>query len=163
MRRKRPEPKQLRDGKAFHRAKEGEWEDRAEGSVSVEKPVTKPSGRRGRIDVHVMAGLCLRRNGSDEEAPLVACVEIKNSVWDAMAEGRIKPNIQRMARQLRDYIESQLAEGQDVSPGVVFPQRPSDPARLRQIESEFAEYGIAVAWEDETVQERKARASDGDD
>jgi len=86
---KMAEPDRLRRGKAFHRKVQDDWKDTAEGKVWPEKPVTKPSGRPGRIDVHVQA---------DEE--LVAVVEIKNSDSDAMTPQAVRRNAKRYAPAL---------------------------------------------------------------
>lgn len=143
----RQEPKALRRGREFHRGVQADWSKSAAGEVSVEKPITKPNGRRGRIDVFVGAG-----------GKLVAVAEAKASHWDRMTTDALRRNVSRQARQVWDYIESQLAEGKEVSPGIVFPQRPRASRRLALIEALFEERGIAVVWEDESVEQRRARA-----
>ena len=145
MTRKR-EPDRLRRGKAFHKKIQVEWDKEAEGEISTEKTVIKPSGRKGRMDVHAA--------GDDK---LVGVVEIKASDWDRMTVQALRRNVRRQIRQIWDYIESQLAEKKDVSPGVIFPHRPKDPGRMKLIEDLFDEEGIPVIWDDETVKERKAR------
>jgi hypothetical protein len=57
-----------------------------------------------------------------------------------------------------EYIDSQLSEGKDVSPGIIFPARPIFKRRLKLIESLFEERGIAVVWQDESVADRRAGA-----
>lgn len=143
----RREPTALRRGREFHRGIQADWVKNAAGEVSVEKPITKPSGRRGRIDVFVGAA-----DG------LVAVAEAKASHWDRMTTDAVRRNVCRQARQVWDYIESQLAEGKEVSPGIVFPRRPRAARRLQLIEALFEERGIAVVWEDESVEQRRARA-----
>ena len=143
---KTAEPDRLRRGKALHRKVQDNWKDTAEGKVWPEKPITKPSGRTGRIDIHVQA---------DEE--LVAVVEIKNSDWDAMTPQAVRRNAKRYARQLWNYIEAEIEDKFQVSPGIVFPTRPKTEGRLAEIERLFDEEGIPVVWEDETIEERKAR------
>ena len=71
---KNREPELLRRGKAFHRKVQASWHEEAEGDVYSEKGVTKPSGRKGRMDVFV--------EGGDTKA----LVEIKASDWDRMTE-----------------------------------------------------------------------------
>lgn len=141
------EPKALRRGKRFHRTVQAEWQQDAEGEVAVEKGVRKPAGRRGRIDIFVDAG-----------DRLTAVAEIKASDWDRMTESALRRNVSRQARQILDYIESQLVEGKEVCPGVVFPRRPKSRQRLEVIEALFEEQGIAVVWQDESLEERRARA-----
>ena len=147
MNTKNSEPKPLRRGKDFHKKIQKEWLDTAEGEVTPEKSMTKPSGRKGRMDIFVR---------SDEK--LVAIAEIKNSDWDAMTPTALRRNVRRQARQIWDYIESQLELGKDVSPGVIFPKRSKDPDRIKLIEQLFDEEGIPVVWEDESIAERKARS-----
>ena len=143
------EPKRLRQGKAFHREVQREWCEEANGEVTTEASVIKPDGSRGRADVLVDAG-----------SDLVAIVEIKASDWDRMSSGAVRENVTRQAQQIWGYIESQLADGKEVSPGVVFPIRPKSRTRLTLIEELFDEEGISVVWQDETIEERRARADD---
>jgi hypothetical protein len=140
------EPDRLRRGKGFHRKVQAGWEDTAEGEVQPEKPIIKPRGKPGRIDVHVQA-----------DEGLVAVVEIKHSNWDAMTPAAVRRNAKRYARQLWNYIEAEIEGGFQVSPGIVFPTRPKTEGRLVEIERLFDEEGIPIAWEDETIEERKAR------
>lgn len=145
MSRKIPEPKRLREGKAFHKKVQAEWEADAEGEVQIEKRVKK-NNRVGRLDVFV----------SDADSEVRAIVEIKNSNWDKMASQAIRRNVKRQARQIWRYIDLQpTLDG--ICPGVVFPERPSDPQRLELIEHLFEEEGIPVVWEDESKAERRMR------
>ncbi len=144
---KKNEPISLRQGKSFHKKLQDEWLKLAEGEVKPEKSITKPSGKRGRIDIFV---------NSDET--LIAVVEIKGSDWDAMTPTAIRRNIRRQARQIWDYIESQLQLGKEVSSGIILQKQPKDTARRNLIEQLFDEKGISVVWEDESIAERKARS-----
>jgi len=89
---------------------------------------------------------------------LVAVAEAKASDWDAISDAAVRRNVRRQARQVWDYVESQLEQGRDVSPGIIFPKRPKQPERVELMEALFEEEGIAVVWEDEPAAERKARA-----
>lgn len=135
---KKQEPRQLRRGKEFHKKIQKEWRINAEGDVNHEYPIIKPSRRKGRIDIFVK---------SDDE--LVAVVEIKNSNWNTMTETVVKHNVNRQANQIWDYIESQLKLKKEVSPGIIFPERPRDSDRMNLIERLFEEKGISVVWEEE--------------
>ena len=141
------EPKQLKGGKAFHKKIQDDWEETAEGNIKIEKTVTKPTGRKGRIDIFV----------DDDGDNLVAVAEIKNSDWDKMTDSAVRRNINRQIRQIWHYIDSQLNTEKDVSPGVIFPKRPKDKKRMKLIEETFEEQGIPVVWQDETKKQRKAR------
>lgn len=141
------EPSQLRHGKAFHNKMQADWLKTAEGLVSKEKGITKPSGRKGRIDIFV----------DDDGDNLVAVAEVKNSDWDKMTEKAVRRNVRRQIKQIWDYIDSQLKAKKDVSPGVIFPKRPKDKERMQLIEQMFEEEGIPVVWQDETIEERKSR------
>jgi hypothetical protein len=142
----KPEPDRLRSGRRYHKKVQDEWEDSAEGTVQSEKPITKPSGGAGRIDIHVTP-----------DGETVAVVEIKASDWDRMTNSGVRRNVRRQIRQIWDYIHSQLADGKDVCPGVVFPARPSSEERMKLIEEMFLAEWIPVVWEDETIEERKQR------
>ena len=150
------EPSQLRRGKAFHKLIQAEWEEEAEGDVRAERHVIKPNGRRGRVDVFV--------NDDDPKSP-VAVIEVKATDWDKIKAENIRRNVRRQSLQILCYIESQIiggkyvvgGEGKDVSPGIIFPRRPQDRQRMKQIEELFMEDGIPVVWHDETLEERKAR------
>lgn len=143
---KREEPRRLQKGKALHKEIQEDWKQTAEGEVTPEEPIIKPSGRRGRMDIHV----------DTEVDDLVAVIEIKASDWDAMKdEATVRRNVNRQTRQIWDYIESQLEKGLDVSPGVIFPERPRDTNRLKLIEELFDEQGIPVVWEDEVCRGTK--------
>jgi len=142
---KKSEPKQLIKGKKFHKKLQKDWQKTTKSKS--EKQIKKPSGQRGRIDIYV-----------EDEENLVAVVEIKASDWDRMSEKNLRRNINRQIKQIWDYIESQLEQGKDVSPGIIFPERPKNPERMKYIEKLFEENGIPVVWEDETIEERKARS-----
>jgi len=45
----------------------------------------------------------------------------------------------------------------DVSPGIIFTKRPKEQERMKLIEKIFEQEGIPVVWQDETIEERKAR------
>ena len=146
MSEKKREPKRLREGKAFHKKVQADWRAEAEGDVRTEMTVKRAGGRSGRLDVFV----------SEDGSAVRAIVEIKHSDWDKMTPPAVRRNAKRQARQLWRYIELQpTLDG--ICPGIVFPKRPSDRARLELIEQLFEEEGIPVVWEDESVEERKSR------
>ena len=141
-----PEPKRLRQGKAFHKKVQADWKANAEGDVWTEMTVKKDGSRTGRLDVFV----------SEDGSEVRAIVEIKHSDWDKMTPRAVRRNVKRQARQIWRYIELQQSlDG--ICPGVVFPKRPSDPRRLELIERLFEEEGIPVVWEDESTAERKVK------
>ena len=143
------EPSQLQRGKSFHKKMQADWLDTAEGQILIEKAVTKPTGRKGRIDIFV---------DDDDSNNLVAFAEVKDSDWDKMTDSAVRRNVRRQIRQVWNYIESQLKTKKDVSPGIIFPKQPKDKERMKLIESMFEEDGIPVVWQDETIEERKARS-----
>ncbi len=142
------EPTQLRRGKAFHRKMQVDWLNTAEGKILIEKAITKPTGRKGRIDIFV----------DDDGDKLVAVAEVKASDWDKMTDSAVHRNVRRQIKQIWDYIESQLNVKKDVSPGIIFSKRPKDKERISLIEDMFEEEGIPVVWQDETIEKRKARS-----
>ena len=140
------EPEQLRRGKRFHRKVQDSWLRKAEGQVTIETRITKPTGKRGRVDVLV-----------DPDEDDVAVVEIKASDWDAMSERAVRRNVRRHVNQIMDYADSQVTKGKSASIGIIFPKRPASPERLRLVEDLFDAHGIPVVWEDETAEEHRAR------
>lgn len=132
------EPDRLARGKRFHRAIAEEWRRTAEGDVRVERAVTTPAGRRGRIDVSV-----------DADERLVAVVEIKDTDWNIMTPAAVERALRRHARQVARYVEARLAEGKAVSPGIVYAQAPRNPGRRERIEAYFDGELVAVVWQDE--------------
>ena len=140
------EPKRLRRGKAFHKKLQKEWHEEAQGVVEDEYSVSLPNGRKGRMDIHVTAG-----------NQFCAVVEIKASDWDSMTPSALRRNARRQIRQIWKYIDSQLEAGHSVSPGVIFPELPSDPEVTALIESIFNEEDIQVVWHTETIAELRKR------
>jgi hypothetical protein len=143
---RKPQPRRLKRGKALHLRLQADWERSAGGRITRELSVTKPSGRRGRIDIHAEA-----------EEPLVAVVEIKATDWNRMTTRAVRCNVARHARQVWDYIESQLAATKQVSPGLIYPSIPRSAARRDLIEALLDQQGIAVVWDNESVRARRAR------
>ncbi len=139
------EPIRLEKGKKYHKEVQSDWKENAKGIIKTEKNIVKPDGKNGRIDIHIEA-----------DNKLIAVVEIKNSNWDKMTIKAIKRNVKRQAKQVWDYINSQL-EDKEVSPGIIFPEKPKNLSRLRLIEKLFKEKLISVVWEDETIEKRKDR------
>ena len=144
---RRQQPGRLKRGKAFHLGLQADWERSAKGAITRELSANKPNGRRGRIDIH-----------AESTAPLVAVVEIKATDWDRMTIGAVRRNVSRHARQVWDYVESQLASAKEVSPGLIYPSLPRSAARRDLIEALLEEHGISVVWDDESVRSRRARA-----
>ena len=75
-----------------------------------------------------------------------------------MTDSAVRRNVKRQIKQIWDYIESQLSEKKEVSPGIIFPKRPKDKERMKLIEDMFEGKGIPVIWQDETKEERKTRS-----
>ena len=146
MKQKRGEPSALKHGKAFHKEVQAKWKRTAKGKVRCEKPVTKTSGSRGRIDIHVDAG-----------GGLVAVVEVKSTDWTRMPESQIRRRVEEYSRQVWEYIEHELSKGADVSPGIVLVGLPNEPDRVALIERLFSKECIAVTWQDETKEEARVR------
>lgn len=139
----------LRHGRKFEADITESWEESAQGAIRPQKGIVKPSGRKGYIDLHV---------SFEDDDTLVAVAEIKASNWDAMTATNLRRNVRRQIRQINSYIDSQLAEGKDVSVGVIFERRPADLDRLATIEAMFDDEGISVAWHDESIDERRNRS-----
>lgn len=129
--------RRLVEGTAFHRDVQDDYQSTAQGDVTPEQGCIKPSGRRGRMDLHVRA-----------DAALDACIEIKRTDWDRMAAARVRPNVMRHARQVWDYVESLLADGREVSPGIIYARAPRSESRRSLIEGILSGRLISVVWRD---------------
>ena len=140
------EPKILKEGKGFHKKLQRDWIENAEGTIKTEKHIKKPNGRTGRIDIHVKSN-----------NKLIVVVEIKNSNWDNMTIKAMKRNVIRQSKQVWNYINSQRIDNKDISPGIIFPKRPKSEHKLKLIEKLFEDHLISVAWEGETIYERRKR------
>ena len=150
------EPTALRRGKIFHKKIQKDWIETAQGKIKAERTILKKNQRKGRVDVFV-----------DDVDPdgTAAIVEIKASDWDKMTETAVRRNIKRQIKQIWDYIESQIINGEyvltgvkkSISPGIIFPKRPKNQNRLRLIEESFWEDGITVVWDDESTEECQKR------
>jgi len=150
------EPERLRKGKIFHKKIEQNWIDNGAGIINTERTILKKNHRKGRVDVFV-----------DDEDPdgNAAIIEIKATDWDRMTEKAVRRNIRRHVNQIWGYIESQILNGEyvpkgvkkSISPGIVFPKKPKDESRLKLIEETFIDNGIAVVWEDESLEECRRR------
>jgi hypothetical protein len=142
------EPKQLRQGKRFHKKVQREWLQTAKNGKPIpERSIKKLNGRNGRVDILV-----------EDFGDFISIVEIKATDWDQMTEKNIIRNVRRQILQIWSYIDSALElEGQQVCPGVIFPKLPRDPERLHRIESLFNDEGIQVVWHDETLQHLRKR------
>jgi hypothetical protein len=153
---KTKEPEQLRRGKIFQKKIQKNWIETAQGKIKAERTILKRNQRKGRVDIFV-----------DDDNPdgTAAIVEIKASDWDKMKETSVRRNIRRQIKQIWDYIESQIVNGEyiptgvkkSISPGIVFPKRPENKNRLRLIEESFWEDGITVVWDDESIEECQMR------
>lgn len=143
------EPERLRRGKDFHKKIQKEWLETAQGIILPEKTIRRLTKRRGRINIFV---------DDDSNENHVAVVEIKASDWDQMKPKAVRRNAMRQVRQIWSYIDAQLElEAKEVSPGIIFPTRPSDIERLKAIEQIFNNWGIQVVWHDEATDELKER------
>lgn len=141
------EPRILQEGKRFHKVIQDDWRETAEGELFFEKTMDLTTDKKGRMDIFVR-----------ESGAYVAIGEIKNTDWDSMTKASVKRNIKRQVRQIWSYIHSQLRSSKDVTPGVIFPRKPSDQDRLELIEALFEAEGISVVWNDETPASRKRRS-----
>ena len=142
------EPKILKNGKEFHKKIQTEWLDTAEGEVKAEKQMIKQNGRKGRMDVFIKT-----------EETYVSIAEIKMSDWDVMTIKNLHRNVRRQIRQIWSYIDSQLEQKRDVTPGIIFSNRPQKNGRLDLIEQLFGKECITVVWDDESIEECLKRSS----
>jgi hypothetical protein len=139
---KKQEPEALRRGKKFHKQMQDRWRKTAEGIISSEKSIIKPSGGKGRIDVFVKD-----ENKNDN---LVAVIELKASDWDSMTDKAIRRNARRYVKQILNYNDSKENLVKAVSPGIIFQKSPKDLNRKELIEGIFNDNLITVVWDDDS-------------
>ena len=138
---KKAEPIRLKRGKAFHKLVQQIFRNQSEGRVQPEAGVidfTKKTQKRNRLDI-------LITNLGNE----VAIIELKNTDWNKIPEGRVTQNLYKHQRQILGYIESylRLNPAVDVSYGIVYPCPPKRKWLQIRIEEIMAErYGIPVYW-----------------
>jgi hypothetical protein len=65
--------------------------------------------------------------------------------------------VQKYSEQIWIYIDSELVKGMDVSPGIILLGLPENPQRITLVEQLFDEEGIPVSWQDESIEEARAR------
>jgi len=142
------EPAILKKGKRFHKRVQIKWVITAGGLIKTEENVPKLDNKKGRADIFV----------EEIEDNLVSIVEIKNTDWDKIKIENIRRNVKRQARQIWGYIEFQTDSREvSVSPGIIFPNIPKDPERLKLIESLFDQECVQVVWESESLDEVRKR------
>jgi hypothetical protein len=144
------EPEILRNGKAFHKKVQDDWEQTAKGGkISKEHTInlsqfskTSKCEKVGRLDLLV-----------NELGDFVSVVEIKSTDWDKVKEENRKKLISSHRRQVWKYIEEYLdVEKVEVCPGIIYPHSPSAPGLKEMIENHLNEYGLQVVWYDDARQ-----------
>lgn len=127
---------------------------RADALTRELEEIVLPAGQAGHSEVRA-SGAGRRRHGridwlGEIEGARAALVgEIKQSDWDRMAPGRVRPNARRHGRQLWRYLDSPevATVGQAwVQLFVEYPRRPITAGRAQEIEDVLAEYGVTVSW-----------------
>lgn len=144
----------LHRGRRFHRQVQTEFLIGLTGATAhPEHHVTLSRTRRGRVDLHVVP---------DIGEPYAVVVEIKSTDWDALAEHRVRPNLRAHIRQLQCYLDRYIdemnhaqtiggtGEWSTVSGVLLYPRRPTKPARQQLVDDLTSREAIMVAWYDET-------------
>lgn len=139
----KPQLERMEEGKAFHHAIQNDWLQHAEGVVRTEVEITKPSGRKGRIDVFV-----------DTDDNLAVVVEAKSTNWDRIEFRNVRPNVLRHIRQVWDYLGAIMGpnnDGTPVSPALLYRNKPSDPVKVQLIDELCDQYSVQVAWQQDAA------------
>lgn len=90
--------RRLREGTAFHRRIQTAFVARLVGATAdPESPIPLSKTSSGRID------LLIAPVGAERMAVVV---EVKNTDWDALLDGRLRPNFRRHVRQLQGYLDT---------------------------------------------------------
>lgn len=160
----RPDTRVLARGRRFHQRVQTAFLAGLLGaSAKPEHVITLTTTRNGRLDLLVLPA------GAERMAVVV---EIKSTQWDQFAEHRVRPNLRGHIRQLQNYLDVYVADlsGQPHPEGssrltsdspepvrwdsvvgvLLYPQRPTDPARGRLIEEAADREALTVVWFNET-------------
>jgi hypothetical protein len=139
----------LRAGVAFHRTVQTGFVAGLVGAAAEPESVIRLlDGRYGRVDLLVVPS-------GDERMAVV--VEVKNTDWDALRAERVRPNLRAHLRQLQKYLDvavAQMEEGggwQSVVGVLVYPRRPTDPARSEMLANIVDAEALTIVWHDETT------------
>jgi hypothetical protein len=145
----------LRRGRRFHQQVQSAFLLGLAGATAdPEHHVTFNRTSRGRVDLHIVPDLRER---------YAVVVEIKSTDWDTLAEHRVRPNLRAHIRQLQRYLDRYIDDinhahhpagggtcaWDSVSGVLLYPRRPTNPARLQLIDKLTSSEAIIVAWYDE--------------
>jgi len=139
------EPKSLREGKAFHKKVQGDWELTVKGGKFYPEhtislvPNNSTHKRQGRLDIFV-----------DDVGDFVSVIEIKSTDWDAVKPKNRKRLLCSHKRQVWRYIDRYVdLEKVDVCPGIIYRSPPSTPGLREDIEEYLNQWGLQVVWYEE--------------
>ena len=139
------EPKQLSEGKRFHKLVQEHWRKTNQGGLFLKEKILSTdnkihSSSKKRMDILIT-----------DMDNMVAILEIKNTNWDRIHSNNIKRNLNRHQNQLYKYIDEYINSSISVCPGIIYPKRPFK--ELTQFIEEYHEKnGIVVVWfEDENI------------
>lgn len=126
-------------GRQFELTERAEWLDVYDTSrLSFDSTLQLTKTRRGRPDILI-----------EEADGAWTIIEVKSTDWDRMADYRVRPNVQRHARQVMKYVLYYWEQGVDTIPGLIYPRAPSLRARRQEIEDILEERSVQVVWFDE--------------
>jgi hypothetical protein len=134
----------IRRGRVFEVQEKAEWRFMPSARRWYEHtiPLIDSHHARGRVDV-----LMQEYDGS------LTLIEVKATNWDRMRDYRVRPNVQRHARQVWSYILSFWERGIDVCPALVYPRAPASFNRRLRIENLLGDRWVQVVWADEREEE----------
>ena len=126
-------------GRQFELAERDEWQGVVDPDrLSFETTLQLSKSKRGRPDILI-----------EEPDGAWTIIEVKSTDWDRIADYRVRPNVQRHARQVMKYVVYYWEQGIDTIPGLIYPRAPSLSARRQEIEAILGERSVQIAWFDE--------------
>ena len=106
--------------------------------LSFDRTLQLNKTKRGRPDILI-----------EEVDGAWTIIEVKSTEWDRIADYRVRPDVQRHARQVMKYVRYYWEQGIDTIPGLIYPRAPSLRTRRQVIEEMLEEHSIQVVWFDQ--------------
>lgn len=159
------EPAALARGKLFHRRLQESWRLRhgGIGEPRIEKELRGVLGKRARPDIQV--DLATGEGPDANPQVFIALLEAKSRDFASLSRASVRRLISRDRRQVLRYVDQLFAglSGDAAAPiveiaaSLIYETGPASGAGRAEVEAFLDEAGIGVIWEDETVEEARAR------
>lgn len=163
------EPAALVRGKAFHRRLQASWAQNhgGIGEAGIEQTLARVVGKRSRVDIRVDIA---REDRPSGPVLFVALLEAKSRDFTRLSRASRRRLLSSDRRQIMRYVNAITTAGPDdvgperiqIAASLIYESGPETDAEREAIEAYFDKVGVAVVWEDETVEEAAARLANRD-